>query len=40
MNYEILHHYHHHHMALQPSSGPGLPFMEFRNNNLFTGLDC
>jgi hypothetical protein len=23
------HHHHHHHMALQPNSGPGLPFWGF-----------
>jgi hypothetical protein len=27
-------------MALQPKSGPGLPILRFRNNNLFTALDC
>jgi hypothetical protein len=34
------HHHHHHHMAIQPSSGPGLLFLGFLNNNLFTGLNC
>jgi hypothetical protein len=33
----MLHSHHHHHMALQPKSGPGLPFFGFLNNNLFTG---
>jgi hypothetical protein len=27
-------------MALQLKSGPGLPFLGFLNNNLFTGLYC
>jgi hypothetical protein len=27
-------------MTPQPKSGPGLPFLGLRNNNLFTGLDC
>jgi hypothetical protein len=33
-------HHHHHHMAVQPKSGPGLPFLGFLNNKLFTGLEC
>jgi hypothetical protein len=34
-----IHHslHHHHHMALEPNSGPGLPFLGFRNNNLLWG---
>jgi hypothetical protein len=36
----FLHYHHHHHMALQPKSGPGLPFFGFHNNNLYTGLYC
>jgi hypothetical protein len=35
-----LYYHHHHRMALQPNLGPGFPFLGFRNNNLFTGLDC
>jgi hypothetical protein len=31
---------HYHLMALQPKSGPGLPFLGVLNNKLFTGLDC
>jgi hypothetical protein len=33
-----LNHHHNNNMALQPKSGPGLPFLVFLNNNLFAGL--
>jgi hypothetical protein len=31
------HHHHHHHMALQPNSGPGLPFWGFVTITLLRG---